>query len=1184
MRIKDIFSKNLFRPINGVVKADQQDDSIVWQELDEYVVTRELSDYFRRFFDAYLAAMDNPKDPAITSQMGVWVSGFFGSGKSHFIKLLSYLLANRTTINPDTNEDRKAISFFETKIDEDPMLLGDIKRGVASDTDVILFNIDSKADQKEGRDAILRVFLRVFNEMQGFCGEAPHIAEMERYLLSKGVLESFHKAFKDSSGEDWLLERDAYLLMKDEVVKALSQALDKSQESASEWFEKAEKSHILNIEKFASQVNEYLASKGPNHRIIFLVDEMGQFIGSDTHLMLNLQTITEDLGRMCVGRAWVVVTSQEDIDKVLGEVKGSKANDFSKIQGRFNTRLSLSSSNTDEVIQRRLLSKTDAASKELGMLFEKKGEIIKHQLSFTGGATLERYREKNDFIVNYPFAPYQFQLVQKIFESIRQAGATGLHLSRGERSMLDAFQSAAKSVSDKDIGALVPLYEFYPSIESFLDTTVKKTVDQAKDNRSLTHFDVQLLRTLFLIRYVDIIKSNIDNLVTLFIDGVDADRLEIRREIQESLVRLEKETLISRNGDLYFFLTNEERDVGREIKNVDIAASDEAKLLSTIIYDDVLKNENKYRYPANRSDYSLNRMCDGHPHGRVDQDLTIEVITPLNDDFSNYDNSQCIMRSTEDNGKALIKLTDKKELGFELRTYLQVEKYIRLKSDASAPDSLKKILRDKADENGTRRARLIEMLETLLIEADYFALGQTLPLNFTSARPVLHDLARYVVENTFTKLNYLKSLQDEPQKEIRAVLMTNDIGQYVIKLEGTEGNAQALREVKQFIDLSTSKNHRIALSELVDRFKGRPYGWPEWETVLLVTRLFVAGEIVLAMDGGALEPKQAVEPLTKSAKWKLVTILKRKAVGAEELKVASNACQKIFSRIGPDSEDALYAFIHERLTSWSDKLKEYKPLADTENYPGKEEIDGALSVLGRVLSISDSYEFFKTFNEDKEALASLSENIHELDDFYADQKSTWERLRTVMAGSFGPNRQELVKDPDASKALARMDEILAAAKPYGMLREVDALIKNATTVNNALIKRAQDNSTAVLDGYISRISERLGECKASDDLRNKSLKPLQDIKKQIEQGQSIPGIFYFEAEAKEQFENSLSGIEEEEVKKGDGKAPSKPVTLVSPSALVTKSYLETEADVEAYLSTLRDSLISAVKKGRVRIQ
>ena len=102
MQIKNIFAKDLFRPINGVVKADQQDPAIVWQELDEYVVTHELDQHLRRFIQAYLDAMDNPKDPVLTSRMGVWVSGFFGSGKSHFIKILSYLLSNRPIHNPVT--------------------------------------------------------------------------------------------------------------------------------------------------------------------------------------------------------------------------------------------------------------------------------------------------------------------------------------------------------------------------------------------------------------------------------------------------------------------------------------------------------------------------------------------------------------------------------------------------------------------------------------------------------------------------------------------------------------------------------------------------------------------------------------------------------------------------------------------------------------------------------------------------------------------------------------------------------------------------------------------------------------------------------------------------------------------------------------------------------------------------
>ena len=195
MQIQDLFAKPIDRPINGVIKADQRDAESVWQELDEYVATKQVTEYLRKFFDAYLATAQHPNDPAIVSRMGVWVSGFFGSGKSHFIKILSYLLSNMEAAQPGTGQARRALDFFQSKL-SDPMLLGDMRRAVAGQTDVILFNIDSKADAKNDRDAILQVFLRVFNEMQGLSGDAPHVADMERHLISKGAFDAFKQAFK----------------------------------------------------------------------------------------------------------------------------------------------------------------------------------------------------------------------------------------------------------------------------------------------------------------------------------------------------------------------------------------------------------------------------------------------------------------------------------------------------------------------------------------------------------------------------------------------------------------------------------------------------------------------------------------------------------------------------------------------------------------------------------------------------------------------------------------------------------------------------------------------------------------------------------------------------------------------------------------------------------------------------
>ena len=188
----------------------------------------------------------------------------------------------------------------------------------------------------------------------------------------------------------------------------------------------------INIEAFADLVNDYLETKSAAHRVVFLVDEVGQFIGQNTQLMLNLQTITEQLGTQCKGRAWVIVTSQEDIDATLGEANQARSNDFSKIQGRFHTRLSLSSSNTDEVIAHRLLDKTPEARAQLEAIWKAKGDIINNQLSFADHAVaFKRFQGAEDFASHYPFAPYQFQLLQKVFESIRKVGATGTPPGQG---------------------------------------------------------------------------------------------------------------------------------------------------------------------------------------------------------------------------------------------------------------------------------------------------------------------------------------------------------------------------------------------------------------------------------------------------------------------------------------------------------------------------------------------------------------------------------------------------------------------------------------------------------------------------------------------------------------------------------------------------------------------------------
>lgn len=1183
MQIKDIFKKDISRPINGVVKADQLNESVIWQELDEYVITRELDQHFRKFLSAYLSALDTPGDPAVSGRMGVWVSGFFGSGKSHFIKILSYLLGNYEAHDPRSGAVKKAIDFFKDKI-SDPMLLADLKRAGGHDTDVILFNIDSRADAGDGRAALLTVFWRVFNESLGYCSQSLHLAELERYLDKKGKYGAFKDAFKNIYGSDWENERDAYSLLQDEITESLAGVLDKSKEAAREYFETSEKNLIVSVENFAKRVKEYLDSKSQKHKIVFLVDEIGQFIGSDTHLMLNLQTLVEDLGRFCQGRAWVIVTSQEDIDAVLGDIKGSKAQDFSKIQGRFNTRLSLSSANTDEVIQSRLLEKTDAAKAPLAKLFDDKGDIIKNQLSFSSdSSTLKNYAAANDFVCNYPFAPFHFQLVQKIFESIRKAGATGLHLSRGERSMLDAFQSAAGSIKSKDIGALVPLFEFYPCIESFLDTSVKRSIEQAKDNAGLENpFDARILQALFLIRYVAIIKPKVENLVTLCIDQVDADRIQLKSKIEGALQRLEKETLINRSGDLYFFLTNEEREVSREIKNVEISSPAETELLGEIIFTDILKGKNKHRYVDYNRDYAFNRICDARFWGKELQDeLGLEIISPLHDEYNLFGSAKCILYSSNQDGNLIVKINDDPGLTKELRLYLQVDKYIHTKSDAAASSSLKEILRARAEENRERKLRLITMAENLLSQAEFYAMGKRLEIQGQSASKAIADGLDYLVKNIFSKFNYLTSISSEPIAEIKQILQSDDIAQHQLSLALKEKEPADIKEVASYIKMKISLNHPVILDEMVKHFSKRPYGWGEFQVVILIAKMFVAGTISLVVEQSKVNPKEAFAPLSKTHQWKNVKIVETLVIDKKALDTAKALAKDLFGSIAPDGQDKLGRFISEGLSRWVQTLEKYKPLADTGNYPGKKEIDACLEIAGKIIKIHDSFEIIKAFNAKKEDLKDAADDLHTLTDFYTHQRSTWEKLKDAVK-LFMPNKSALDKHPDAERALKRMLEIADAPGPYPMLKEVEGLISKVEKVNEELLKKNRDSAEKGLDSIIGKLTSQLEGHKAPADFKNEILYPIQQIKKKIPVQFSIPEILYHVAESQTLYEEAIGKIEDKFTPPAKGRI--KQTKTIKAASIVQKVYLESETDAEDYVKNLRTELLEAIKNNfRVQI-
>ena len=340
-------------------------------ELEEYVVTNEIETNIGKFLSEY---------NQYTYNNGVWISGFFGSGKSHLLKMLSIVLEDKNV------GEQRASDIFLQKFSDDALLKGELEKAIKIPSKSILFNIDQKATiiSKEEVDALLTVFQSVFDEVCGYHTEG-YIARLERDLDKKGLYQAFKDEFQKHSDEkiSWEIGRDQAVFESDAISKAFASVTEQSETNILDHYRNTYK---VSIESFAKQVKEYINSQAPEFRINFFVDEVGQYIADNVKLMTNLQTIAESLNTICEGQAWIVVTAQEALDKVIGDITAQQGNDFSKIMARFDIRMPLTSKNVAEVIQKRLLGKSLEAETDLQSIYQSEASNFGTLFNFTDGS------------------------------------------------------------------------------------------------------------------------------------------------------------------------------------------------------------------------------------------------------------------------------------------------------------------------------------------------------------------------------------------------------------------------------------------------------------------------------------------------------------------------------------------------------------------------------------------------------------------------------------------------------------------------------------------------------------------------------------------------------------------------------------------------------------------------------
>lgn len=1063
MQIQKMFEKEINRDIKGVIKVGQDDDKNIYQELDEYVVTNELLHHMGEFFKSYKKGITGNTD-----KMGVWISGFFGSGKSHFLKILSYLLENKHVMD-EKEIDKDAISFFNNKI-LDPMVLADMKLAGNTTTDVILFNIDSKSesDSKSDKNAIVKVFNKVFNEMQGFCGSIPWIADLERQMVKDGRYEEFKAEFEKISGNTWEEAREDFYYEEDSIIEALSKTTKMSKDAARNWYERAEEDYFISIDRFAKRVREYVEAKGNNHHVVFLIDELGQYIGNDSQLMLNLQTVVEDIGTQCGGKVWVLVTSQQDIDSVV-KVNG---NDFSKIQGRFDTRLSLSSAHVDEVIKKRILLKNEVGKQTLRLLYGDNSSILKNLITFSGDtAEMKIFNNEEDFVDVYPFIPYQFNLLQKVFTGIRIHGASGKHLAEGERSLLSAFQESAMKYAESETGALIPFSAFYQTIEAFLDSSIRTVIIHAQNNSRLNAYDVEVLKLLFLIKYVKELPANLENLATLMIQNISDDKIELKKKIESSLIRLSKETLIQKNGQEYIFLTNDEQDVNREIKNMHVDSAEVIQKIGDVIFN-VVYQDKKYRYSP-KYHFSFNTIIDDRPIGMQTNDIGLKIITPYFDATTELNDSELKMMSMRESN-VILKLPQDTSYLDEMTEILRIQAYLKIKSGTAASQAIEDIKVRKSREANERKDRVHTYVTEALKHAEIFVNSQQLDVKEKNPVERINDAFKVLIDNLYNKLHYVKKFIDTA-KQLNELLVENTT-QLTLSGDNEDVNQLAVKEVNDYIARLTTRNQQITIKGITTHFTKQPYGWKDLDIASFIIKLFKGQEIKLQLNSSNLttSERDLVNYITKRDYVERVVVKKRERISPALMKVVKDLSKEVFEVTAlPDDEDGLMNRFKAMLATEKNKINALLAHYQHGFYPGKDVLQDGQDIIEQLVTISDTANFYNKAKQLQDDFLDYAEDVELVKAFFETQRDIYDDA--VKRLNIFEKNQTYVTDQKVTGFIESISKIVKHKEPYKNIHQLPGLIKEFDELFVELLEKECEPIKNLIEADYQTVLEELNK-------------------------------------------------------------------------------------------------------------
>lgn len=1036
-KIADLFSEDIYRNIEEVIKVDELRDEVLLDEIREYHPTPSIQAQMAQVLGAY-----SDLRRGSTDKVGVWISGFFGAGKSSFAKLLGVLLVSRKLGQQD------AIDLFSKRItsDEIKVLLGQIREHLP--THVVMFDIlkDHVAGARE--HPVTTVMYRALLRSLSYPIDLD-LAELEINLEERGELDAFKASFAETYTErTWDQAKRLTMTAFNEASTVLHQLHPTTYPSADSWV-KARARADISPRKLAERTLALSRLRAGGKNVVFVVDEIGQYTARDLSRISDLQGVIESLSLVGKGKIWLVATSQEKLESIV-DIYERDRTELARLQDRFAHKVFLHPSDIREVASHRVLAKSAAGESVLRRGYQEQSGQLQVATELKGTVQLPRL-EEDAYVHLYPLLPYQVDLLIDVVSGLRRQATGPQAMGGANRTIIKLAQQLLihpkVGLAEAAIGRLVTFDSVYELLSTNVSTEIQGEIDEIE--RQIDHpYAPRVARALALLQFAQAVYTTEENLAAVLHPAIDARG--VSEEVREAVERLIDARKVRRTEHGLKIQSAAERTWDEERDSRRPAPGDRSRIIKEVL--EQLWGKTAAQMPGHQLG-GWRRFTAGLRVGSemlAEGDVTFDVrlLDPTRPNAEQINETRSATQSDDGLVTWLVEVTDVGE-----RTVVERYRSERMQTRGARTNEEEMLLREEGRRLQAANEELRRELSSALCKGQLFFRGTERSPDDTAVDPKAE--ARRVLAQAVSQVFHRFGDGD--------VRVSRDDAEVILKTEGLSGlpdcystlglvetangkvrlrtDVGAAKEVRDWVRLRCDEGQAPSGRELEQQFRGAPYGWTLELVQLLVASLLRDGQVTLTAQGqqirSALTP-EARREIANNTRFRALTVRTREAaLDPKKLREAGRSLEDRFGHACPSlTAESIAGVLRERLCNETPRLDQARDTLRELRFPGEDSIAQAVSAL-RLIQREDDEGAIQAFLESADTLAKAVPRARLIEERVTDARRGELVLARDALHQVGPVLERELDGSDlALKSIARLRDHLGSETFYDHLSAI----------------------------------------------------------------------------------------------------------------------------------------------------